>query len=122
MKKDYDKLKKLALRLLEKYGKEIVFKMPSKKRGAYNPLLASNVGISDIVVTGLGVSLDYTIQEKSNSSILESDKKVIFASYDGSEIKTGMITTIDGIDYIVVDPAPLRPADTTVINFAQVRA
>lgn len=122
MAKDYTKLKNLAIKLLEKYGVEITFTLPSMKRGNYNTATSTNSGIADIVIRGIGVKLDFTIGEKKNSSILEGDKKIIFASYDGEELKNGMITTIDGIEYIVVDPGPLRPANTTVINFAQVRS
>lgn len=122
MAKDYTKLKNLADRLLEKYGTEITFTMPSLKRGNYNPATSRNVGVADVVIKGVGVKLDFTINEKKNSSILEGDKKIIFSSYDGSELKNGMITTIDGIEYIVVDPGPLRPANITVVNFAQVRS
>jgi hypothetical protein len=120
MKKDYTKLKLMARKMLTKYGKEIVFTMPSLKRGAYNPATSLNVGIADITCTGVGVKLAFTTAEKANKSILENDQKIIFESDDTLEV--GMVTTIDGIEYLVVDPAPLCPADLTVIYFAQVRA
>ncbi len=120
MKKDYTKLKQLAKKLIAKYGMEIVFTMPSLKRGVYNTGTSLNAGIADVVCSGVGVISDYTINEKRNSSILETDKKIIFQS--DSVLKNGMIAIINNVEYIVVDPNPLAPDGNAIVYFAQVRA
>lgn len=122
MKKDYSKVRSFAVKMLDKYGRDMRFTLPSLKRGTYNPATSANSGIADIVVDGVGVMLDYTISEKRNSSILESDKKIIFANNSGTALQNGMVCTIDGIEYLVVDPGTMQPADDVIVNFAQVRA
>lgn len=120
IRKNYTNTIAMAKRLIEKFGREIVFTLPAGKRGVYNPLTSSPVGIADIRVEGNGVMLDFTEYEKRDTNIIQGDKKIIF--FSDSALKIGMIATIDNVEWEVVQPNPLKPANDLICYFAQVRS
>lgn len=118
MQKDYSKNKSFAEKLVKKFGKQIIFTKPAGKSGTYSFSTGTKTGGSANTVTGYGVKLDFTEKEKRNSSVREGSQKLIFTT-DGI-LEIGMTAEIDGETWEVIKPNPLRPADVTIIYFAEI--
>ena len=104
---NYTKLRATAQRLLASNGKAIT--MVRTIDGAYDPATGST-GATTINVSGVGVLLKYSNKEIDGTTILGSDRKLI---YSGDELQ------VDDqyINERVVSVMPLDPDETGAIIY-----
>lgn len=115
MAKFYPRMKSLTDRLLPKYGAEYSV----TRIGATTVVNGKEVTEPDQIFSGTGVKTDYQPYEIDGSLIKTGDIRIVFQA--DPEIKIGDLVTVDGAQYRVVQPNPVKPADLTLCFKAQMR-
>ena len=75
---DYNKKRASALRLLKKYGKDVELTRDSNDPSDYDPVSGKFTPAPDTALNGVGVLLDYAASEINGSSILATDRKMLY--------------------------------------------
>ena len=101
-----------ALALVKKYGLPYTFILDADKNGTYNTATAKFESGSVKTASGYGVIVNYKLSEINGKSILAGDKKMVFVTSD--EMYSGMTVELDGINWEVTDPSPVKPADVVL--------
>lgn len=74
---DYTSQRATTLKLLTKFGKAAVLTR-EEDGAAYNPETGTNSGGATLLLTGVGVLLDFKRNEINNSTILATDRRLLF--------------------------------------------
>lgn len=116
MAKFYLRARNTALKLLSKYGVEFAV---MRKGGVF----VDENGKEHVQLDGrfdtVGVRKDYQLNEIDGSLIQAGDIRIVFAP--DKEIRIGDLVKIDGKDYRVQKPNPVKPANTVLCYQAQLR-
>lgn len=115
---NYQRSRATAKRLLTKFGQDMTFSLPDREEGGAPGVPGTTIPGRSI--SGKGVILDYSNGEIDGTVIQSGDSRVILEATDG-EPAVGMIATINGRNWRIMDWSPLAPAGTTVINTIQLR-
>ena len=75
---DYNKKRASVLRLLTKYGKSVELTRASNDPDDYDPVTGAFTPAPDATLNGVGVLLDYAASEINGTSILATDRKMLY--------------------------------------------
>lgn len=70
---------------------------------------------------GVAVRIEYTLQERQNSAILETDVRLLAAAEGLPQPQPGDEAVFDGDTYSVVDCRPIKPATIVIVYDIQAR-
>lgn len=127
--KDYTPQKLKAISNLQNKGFAVTFVQKTVHDSGYDSdgnLIDPEDNPADASVSGFGVKLNYSPKDFSSSmnsdsaNIEHGDCKLIFACENGV-VKVGMITTIDGEEWRVINPNPFQPASVIIYYEVQLR-
>lgn len=74
----YDDMRATTLGLLTELGKPIELIRVSNYTGDYDPVTGTFPSAPDTTLTGVGILLDYAASEINGSSILATDRKMLY--------------------------------------------
>ena len=74
---DYSGNRATTLRLLTKFGKSVAFER-EESGSVYDPVTGTSSGGSTLILTGVGVILNFSQHDIDNASILSDDKKMLY--------------------------------------------
>ena len=74
----YDDMRQTTLDLLTEFGKPVELLRVSNDPGDYDPVEGTFTPAPDTTLTGVGVLLDYAASEINGSSILATDRKMLY--------------------------------------------
>lgn len=115
MAKFYPRMKSLADRLLPEYGTAYSV----IRKGTTTVINGKEVTEPDQLFNATGVKTDYQPREIDGALIKAGDIRIVFQAEP--EIKIGDLINVDGAQYRVVQPNPVKPADLTLCFKAQMR-
>lgn len=104
---DYSRQGKTALKLIEKSGKPVT--LQREIEGGYDPSTGGSTTTTE-TASGYGVFVRYSNQEIDGTTILSSDKKML---YVGEEPKAGDKYGL----WRVVNPNPIDPDESGAIMY-----
>ena len=105
---DYTRARATAKKLLKKFGKTIT--LTRTIAGTYDPATGGTTGDTVTNPSGLGVLLKFSNQEIDGTTILSSDRKLIYA---GDELKVND----KYINERIVSVSPLDPDESGAIIY-----
>lgn len=115
---NYTKSAATAQRLLTKFGKSLTLTLPDTVEDG--PPGVGGTTVPGRSIAGQGVKLNYQNSEIDGTLIQAGDAKIILEA-TSEPPENGMLITIDGSEWRVMDWSPLAPADTVVIYTIQAR-
>lgn len=106
-----------ATKLIKRFGQAAILRQTVEGEGGdpWEPPVTTEV---DHAVT-VAVT-DYTIEQRANLAISESDLRVFMAVSDAAPVNTDTLV-IGGVDYVVVSVSTLGPDGVTICHDVQVR-
>jgi len=113
----YDRMAATTLRLLTKFGGPVV--LPRETGEKIDPVTGAVTAGADATVTTTGLIKPYPDNMIDNTRILASDRLLVCSSE--YEILPSDKPTIGGEDWSVVSIKTVKPTDTAVVYFVQVR-
>lgn len=111
---DYSRLASTAVRLLQEYGRELVFTRDVE--GSYNPATGAHATTST-EYTKYAAAFDYRAFEVTGA-VEVGDKRLICEEH---AYEIGDTVSIDSVSYRVMDVMKKSPADTAVYYELRVR-
>lgn len=112
---NYLRMRATAKRLLTENGTKFTGNRP----GGIVRIDGEEVEIPDTPITIAGVQTEYKPHEIDGKNILSGDKRIV-ATAD-VEVKTGDIFVLDGQNWRVEDPHPVKPAMLVLCYRVQLR-
>ena len=103
--------------LITKFGVAVTFTRPTT--GAFDPILGDAAG-SPTTYTGIGAKFNYKAREINGTLIQAGDIKLICNALATAPAIDDRVT-LDGVDYRIINITSVKPADTIVAYFLQVR-
>lgn len=113
----YDKMAATALKLLTKFGADVTIKRETG--GSTNPVTGEVIAGVDASVVSKGLIKPYPDKMIDGTRILDSDRLLVMSSEN--VILPSDKPFIDGEDWAIVNIKTVKPTDTTVVYFVQVR-
>lgn len=127
MSNRYERFYTMGLKLIRDFGQQITLTShPSAQE--YDPATGELITSEEpVTISAFGVSANYTSFERMNSQnkektlIEEGDKKLYVSCNIGEKPAIGMITTINGVQWVVHGINSIEPADTPIIYVLNIR-
>jgi len=115
---DYSGLQSTAIRLIQRFGKDVEF---SRASGAtFDPVAGEYTGGTTVTVSGKCVQTKFDKSEIDGTLIKATDIKLLFEPDQGEPLINDTCT-LNGVENRVVDVMPLSPADTVMLYAVQLR-
>ena len=119
MSQFYDDMKAVADELIGEFGQPITMTLKGKAAGGRDPVTGEPTAAEpDVTISGDGIKLQYKKMEVDGVSVIMGDCKLKFV---GEAPVIGMITTVDGEEWRVMQPNPVTPAGTNLLYDVQLR-
>ncbi|EOG5422615.1 hypothetical protein ACLE0V_000072 [Cronobacter sakazakii] len=116
MSVSYPRMRAMIQKLLLRYGTTWQITRPGK------PEVVAGVEQArpEIRFDAVGVRRDYIPAEVDGTLIIGGDLRIVFTA--DQELLVGDLVDIDGTQYRIVNPNPVKPADLALCYRAQLRA
>lgn len=113
---NYSGLAGTSTRLIDRFGSDVILSI--KTEGAYNPVTGvSGDTFADSTVKA--VKLNFSNSDIDGTLIKMGDFMLLI---DGiTTITSDDKVTVDGVEYVIVRPLPLKPGDTRLLTKAHCR-
>ena len=111
----YERSFNTALKLLSKYGMEYSV----LRKGKVSIVNGKEVITKNQNFTTIGIKTNYNPIEIDGTVIQSGDIQMVFSA--DVELKINDIVTIDGEEYLIKQPNPVKPADVLICYKAQLR-
>lgn len=112
---DYTALQNTADSLLGDFGGKLT--LTRTTQGSYDPATGSFTSTSNTTTQGNGAVTNFTSEERARSNIRADAKKILFTA-KGLSIEPTVkdtITTLDGIEYKIINIREVKPGATNVL-------
>ncbi|WP_133623022.1 hypothetical protein [Erwinia sp. LJJL01] len=113
---NYSRMRATAKRLLTENG----MKYGVTRKGGISVVAGREVHQPDVEFTATGVRTEYVPEEIDGKNILAGDVRVVFSA--DAELAIGDLVEIDGKQYRIIKPNPVKPAALVLCYRAQLRA
>lgn len=113
---NYERMRATATRLVGGNGAEFAV----TRKGIVKVIGGKEVKEPDLSFTSTGVRTDYRPGEIDGTVILNGDVRIVFTA--DSELRVGDMVSIDGKQYRIINPNPVKPATLLLCYRAQLRA
>ncbi|WP_336295278.1 hypothetical protein [Cronobacter dublinensis] len=113
---NYQRKRSSAERLLRGYGTTWKIKRP----GGVEVIAGVEYARPEISFDAVGVRSDYKLAEVDGTIIIGGDVRIVFTA--DQELLVGDLVDIDGTQYRIVNPNPVKPAELVLCYRAQLRA
>lgn len=114
---DYEKMAATALNLLEKFGGDVVFSRETG--GSVDPITGTITPGIDASVTTTGLLKPYPDKMIDGARILASDRELVLSS-EQEPLPTDK-PVIAGEEWAIVEINTVKPFDTVIVYFCQLR-
>lgn len=112
----YARMRATAKRLLTENG----MKYDVTRKGSITVVAGKEVHQPDEDFIAVGVRSDYEPDEIDGKTILAGDVRIVFTA--DAELMIGDLTEVDGKQYRIVKPNPVKPGPIVLCYKAQLRA
>lgn len=112
---DYRRMKKTATRLVTGAGRDWTI----TRKGEVRMVRGVEVTDPDEVLMATGVRTEYALREIDGVRVLTGDLRIVFTA--DVELRLGDLVAVDGQQYRIVAPNPVKPADELICYRAQLR-
>lgn len=113
---NYQRMQATATRLLTENG----LQYDVMRKGAISMLGGKEVHQPDHAFTATGVRVDYNPKEIDGEFILAGDVRIVFTAKP--ELLVGDLVNVDGKQYRIFRPNPIKPGAMVISYRAQLRA
>ncbi|WP_140920997.1 hypothetical protein [Limnobaculum xujianqingii] len=113
---DYRRMRATATRLLTENGAEYVV----TRKGGVSVIGGVEHHKDDQAFNAIGVRTDYKPSEIDGSVIINGDVRIVFTAE--TELQIGDLVLVDGKQYRIVEPNPVKPASLLICYRTQLRA
>lgn len=114
----YAEMQVVAQELLTDFGQPVTLIIEGSAGGGYDASGDPLPATPDVSVVGVGAALDYTLNEIDGTVIQSGDCKLL---YKGDAPQIGMVVTLLGNKWRVIDVMPLQPGGIVVMYTCQLR-
>lgn len=114
----YTEMQDLAQELLEDFGAPVTLTKEGSAGGGYDADGNVQAPVASVSVTGVGATAEYMTSEIDGTVIQSGDAKLI---YKGGAPLIGMLVTLSGIKWRVVNIRPTWPAQIVTHYNLQLR-